>query len=301
MDESERTHFPVWRALALAGFAASALTAIALFSAPSSASADEATPGPDAGGSSLIGAVTGVVGSLQQPIDAVGSAVDSVSSDVVAPVAQTVDAVLAQVPVVSDVVDQTVGTTPVADLTGSVTGVASGAVATLGDVVGGVGSIGAPIVPQPPVVQPGEPGGSAGSVPPTPSVQPSIGPPLGAEPSGAAIESDTLAATGRSAFDVSYQAFLAGLGTGSAGSVPGSAPAPARPAPMPGAPGDPVGHVAVVPGSQAASGGGFTGGTQTAETTHDFDGIILSSTRRGLASDDALPSSPTFDSDTSPD
>lgn len=304
MDESvDRSHFTVWRALALTGFAAAALTAIAIFSSPSSASADETAPAPDSNGSSLLGAVTNVVGSLEQPLDAVSSVVDAVSTNVVEPVTQTVDSVVADVPVVNTVVDQTLGSTPVTDLTQNVTNAVSDTVTGVGDVVGAVGDAGAPVVPQPPVVDPGAGGGPGAGTVTTPT-QPSIGPLLGAAAAAAdvaASPSQTASPGSLSAFDAAYQAFLTGSDPGAA-TATGSAPAPAPAAPVPAGPGAPVDQVAVIPGSAGAgSSGGAASGIPVADATNDFDGIILSSTLRALASDDTLPSSPTFDSDTSPD
>ena len=80
MEQStDGTRFPLWRALALGGFAAAAFTAIAIFGSPSSAHADDGATDP-----SLLGAVTEVVGSLDRPVDAVADVVDVVDTTVLA-------------------------------------------------------------------------------------------------------------------------------------------------------------------------------------------------------------------------
>jgi hypothetical protein len=141
MEQStDGTPFPLWRALALGGFAAAAFTAVALLGSPSSAHAD------DGADPSLLGAVTEVVESLDQPIDAVVTVVDVVDTSVVEPVVDVVDDTVAAVPVVNTVVEETVGAEPVATIVEPVVQTVEDTVSGLGDVVTAVPVPSVPVV-----------------------------------------------------------------------------------------------------------------------------------------------------------
>lgn len=143
MEQSaDRTAFPLWRALTLGGFAAAALTAMALFGSPASAHADDGSGTP--ADPSLLGAVTQVVGSLEQPLDAVANVVDTADATVLEPVVSVVDDTVASVPVVNDLVDQTLGDAPVAAIVEPVVDAVDQTLTGVGDAVAAVP---VPVVP----------------------------------------------------------------------------------------------------------------------------------------------------------
>jgi len=290
---TDSTRFPLWRAFALGGFAAAALTAVALFGSPTSANADDGSGAPADPG--LLGAVTQVVGSLEQPIDAVAEVVDVVDTTVLEPVVSAVDDTVAAVPVVNDVVDQTLGEAPVAAIVEPVVDTVDQTLTGVGDVVGAVAVPAVPGLDPTVPVDPALPGGAVPAAEQTGAAEvlsasaPVVGPP------------SIVTAAGGSIHATDYAAFLAGSDTTVAATA-GSTPVPAAPSGTPLAPpSDP--NWAVTPAGSSSSGSAAaTGGVVAAsETSAAGFTPVLCDDRRGPSRDDDLPASPTFPSDTSPD
>ncbi|KQM15745.1 hypothetical protein ASF83_07385 [Plantibacter sp. Leaf171] len=292
MEQStDGTRFPLWRALALGGFAAAAFTAIALFGTPSSAHAD------DGADPSLLGAVTEVVDSLDRPIDAVAAVVDVVDTTVVEPVVDVVDDTVAAVPVANTVVEETVGPEPVATIVEPVVQTVEDTVDGLGDVVAAVPVPSVPVVvPTVPVPSSPAPVGpapeQAGDTPtapaPTSAPAPVFGPP--SAPLGDLASSD--AGTDRERASVHPSADAVAPSTTTLPATPGGLPA------LPAA----DDHWAVSPSGSSSSGSGAAAngpvsGEQSAEVAIPAPGVD----RRAIARDDDLPASPTFPADTAPD
>ncbi|MGK9146345.1 hypothetical protein KXS11_01780 [Plantibacter flavus] len=289
MEQSaDSTGFPLWRAIAIGGFAAAAFTAIALFGSPASAHADDdAATDP-----SLLGAVTQVVGSLEQPLDAVADVVDAVDTTVVEPVVSVVDDTVAAVPVVNDVVDQTLGEAPVAAIVEPVVDTVDQTITGAGDVLGGVAVPAVPGVdPTVPVSPetPALPGPADGSVE-SPSVA----------TSGPLVSGPATSVTDTERTD-GYAAFLAGRVVGAPSSAASTTPPPEQPSAPQLPQNDPAWAVAPT-GSGSSASGAAAGGPGVASDA-GVDTVIpaLRDDRRGPARDDDLPASPTFPSDTSPD
>lgn len=290
MEQSvDRTAFPLWRALTLGGFAAAALTAIALFGSPASAHADDGSGAP--ADPSLLGAVTQVVDSLEQPLDAVADVVDTVDTTVLEPVVSVVDDTVASVPVVNDVVEQTLGDAPVAAIVEPVVDVVDQTVTSVGDAVGGV------TIPVVPGLDPSVPIEPSTPVAPTPSgqqatpVQAVVGPPSVTAASGS---------PDAASFADGYSVFL----TVTAATTPDAADSAAPPVSPAGAPQAPLSGpgLAVTPSGSSSAGAVGPGASAAASdaTGSDFHPALCDD-RRGPSRDDDLPSSPTFPSDTSPD
>lgn len=290
MEQSaDSTGFSLWRAFALGGFAAAAATAIALFGGPSAANADDGSGAPADPG--LLGAVTEVVAALEQPIEAVVDVVDVVDTTVIEPVVSAVDETVVSVPVVDVVVEQTLGDAPVSAIVEPVVEVVDQTLSGVGETVGAV----VPTVPTVPGIDPALPiepvapadstlsGESSGGAPVAP-----FGPPTA---SGASIDA-AVASDG-------YEGFLAGT-TPAVADMAGSASVPASPAQLPERLwNDP--SWAVTPAGSSSS-GSAAGAPAFASDTATMNVLpMLFDDRRGPSSDDALPSSPTFPSDTSPD
>lgn len=291
MEQSpDRTAFPLWRALTLGGFAAAALTAVALFGSPASAHADDGSGAPADPG--LLGAVTQVVGSLEQPLDAVADVVDTVDTTVLEPVASVVDDTVASVPVVNDVVEQTLGDAPVAAIVEPVVDVVDQTLTGVGDAVAAVP------VPAVPGIDPSVPIEPSTPVTVTPSgeqvapAQVVVGPPSAPASTGGAATAST--------FADGYSLFLAGT-AGTTPEAAGSAAPPASPAGVPQAPLSGPGF-AVTPAGSSSAGAAGPGASGAASDVTAADFLpVLCDDRRGPSRDDDLPSSPTFPSDTSPD
>ncbi|MDD9152317.1 hypothetical protein PUY80_06975 [Plantibacter flavus] len=287
MEQStDGTRFPLWRALALGGFAAAAFTAVALFGSPSSAHADDGATDP-----SLLGAVTEVVGSLEQPVNAVAEVVDVVDTAVIEPVVDVVDEAVAAVPVVNDVVEETVGAAPVAAIVDPV-------VQTVDQTLTGVADVVTVPVPSTPIIDPIVPvlpQGPAADVSATDStaggaILPTtiLGPPTGEQ------GDSTIMSGGQDREDTSSTA-------AEPAAVVGSSSLPATPANLPLLP-DADGRWAVTPSGSGSSGsGGAVGGAAAAEQSISVILPAPGDDRRGPARDEDLPASPTFPSDTSPD
>lgn len=289
MEQSnDRTRFPLWRALALGGFAAAAFTAVALFGSPSSAHADDGGSGP--ADPSLLGAVTQVVGALEQPVEAVADVVDVVDTTVLEPVVDVVDETVAAVPVVNDVVEETIGAAPVAAIVDPV-------VQTVDQTLTGVADVVA-AVPSTPIVEPVVP-----AVPQGPAEDVSTTVPTTADatvlttvlgPPSVQHSDPTTASSSRDREDTSSTAAVLADAVGSSST-------PATPADLPVQPGA-DGRWAVTPSGSGSSGsGGAVGGPAAAEQSISVILPALGGDRRGPARDDDLPASPTFPSDTSPD
>lgn len=290
MEQSaDSTGFPLWRAFALGGFAAAAVTAIALFGGPSAANADDGSGAPADPG--LLGAVTEVVGSLEQPVEAVIDVVDVVDTAVIEPVVSAVDETVASVPVVDDVVEQTLGEAPVSAIVEPVVDVVDQTLSGVGETVGAV-------VPPAPTVPGLDP------VLPTDPVAPADSTPSGESSGGAPValfgpQTESSGSIDAAAASDGYEGFLAGT-TSAVADVAGSVSAPASPAQVPERLwSDP--SWAVTPAGSSSS-GSAAGAPALASDTANTDLLpMLFDDRRGPSSDEALPSSPTFPSDTSPD
>lgn len=290
MEQStDRTRFPLWRALALGGFAAAAFTAVALFGSPSSAHADDG--GSGATDPSLLGAVTEVVGSLEQPVNAVAEVVDVVDTTVLEPVVDVVDETVAAVPVVNDVVEETVGAAPVAAIVDPVVQTVDQTLTGVADVVAAVPVPSTPIID--PVV-PALPQGPAEDVSATDSTAVgAILPTTVLGPPSVQQGDSTIVSGGQDLEDTSFTAAVP--------AAAGSSSLPATPANLPLLP-DADGRWAVTPNGSGSSGSGATaGGPAAAEQSISVILPAPGDDRRGPARDDDLPASPTFPSDTSPD
>jgi hypothetical protein len=288
MEQStDGTRFPLWRALALGGFAAAAFTAIALFGSPSSAHADDGATDP-----SLLGAVTEVVGSLEQPVNAVAEVVDVVDTTVLEPVVDVVDETVAAVPVVNDVVEETVGTAPVAAIVDPVVQTVDQTLTGVADVVAAVPVPSTPIID--PVV-PALPQGPAEDVSATDST--AVGavlPTTVLGPPSVQQGDSTIVSGGQDREDTSFT-------TAVPAAAAGSSSLPATPANLPLLP-DADGRWAVTPSGSGSSGSsGAVGGPAAAEQSISVILPAPGDDRRGPARDEDLPASPTFPSDTSPD
>lgn len=328
------------RLLGLSGLAAVGLVGLGLAFSSTSASADEAPSSLLGGVTSAVGQVAGsldapvaavgqtaggavsqvtgvavqataVAPPVQQVVKAAAPVVPQVVqhvaapapvSSVVAPVARTVDQVVAAVPVVSAVA----GPAPVATVTDPLTGVVDDGLAAVGDSAAGPAT---PIVP--PVAPEGvtpRPGGDVtahGAVP-------------GADPDAVSASVDGLAAVGPDAaaeFDASS--------TMSAGSsdalatlrdriasgstlVTDSGTEPLAPAPAHSPSGDDHGAPALpsTTGGSAngqASGGGAAGGAVALDATRASQLPGLAVSAGSADGDDDLPSTPAYDTDSSPD
>jgi hypothetical protein len=293
MEQStDGTRFPLWRALALGGFAAAAFTAIALFGSPSSAHADD---GGAAADPSLLGAVTEVVGSLDRPVDAVADVVDVVDTTVLEPVVDVVDQTVASVPVVNDVVEETVGAAPVAAVVDPV-------VETVDETLTGVSDVVAAVpVPSAPITDPVVPAPPQGPSEQVPTTEPTtagttilpatvLGP-----PSVSHGASTILSGGGQDREDATSSTAIVAVAIGSSS-------APAVPADLPLLPDADDRWAVVAPGSSGSSGsGGSAGGPAASEQATSIVLPAPGDDRRGPARDDELPASPTFPSDTSPD
>lgn len=287
MEQStDGTRFPLWRALALGGFAAAAFTAIALFGSPSSAHADDGATDP-----SLLGAVTEVVGSLEQPVSAVVEVVDVVDTTVLEPVVDVVDETVAAVPVVNDVVEETVGAAPVAAIVDPVVQTVDQTLTGVADVVAAVPVPSTPIID--PVV-PALPQGPAADVSATDSTAVgAILPTTILGPPSVQQDDSTIVSGGQDREDTSF--------TTAVPAAVGSSSLPATPADLPLLP-DADGRWAVTPSGSGSSGsGGAVGGPAAAEQSSSVILPAPGDDRRGPARDEDLPASPTFPSDTSPD
>ncbi|MBF4568478.1 hypothetical protein ITJ57_06800 [Plantibacter sp. VKM Ac-2880] len=292
MEQStDGTRFPLWRALALSGFAAAAFTAVAILGSPSAAHADDGTD------PSLLGAVTEVVESLDQPIDAVGAVVDVVDTAVVEPVVDAVDDTVAAVPVVNTVVEETVGSEPVATIVEPVVQTVEDTVSGLGDVVTAVPVPSVPIVvptvpvpvsPDPAVPAP-EQAGDTSVVPPSAIVPaPVFGPPsaLPGDHSSSGLGSDHESASFKASTDAVLQSATA---------------LPATPGGLPTLP-SVDDRWAVSPSGSSSSGpGAAANGPASGEPSADIVIPAPGTDRRAVARDDDLPASPTFPADTAPD
>lgn len=288
MEQStDGTRFPLWRALALGGFAAAAFTAVALFGSPSSAHADDGATDP-----SLLGAVTEVVGSLERPVNAVADVVDVVDTTVLEPVVDVVDETVAAVPVVNDVVEETVGAAPVAAIVDPVVQTVDQTLTGVADVVAAVPVPSTPIID--PVV-PALPQGPAADVSATDSTAGgAILPTTVLGPPSVQQGDRTTVSGGQDREDTSSTA-------AEPAAVVGSSSLPATPANLPLLP-DADGRWAVTPSGSGSSGsGGAVGGAAAAEQSISVILPAPGDDRRGPARDEDLPASPTFPSDTSPD
>ncbi|KPG77962.1 hypothetical protein [Frigoribacterium sp. RIT-PI-h] len=324
------------RLLGFSGLAAIGMVGLGLVFSSTSASADEA-PSSLLGG--VTSAVGQVAGSLDAPVAAVGQtaggAVSQVTdvavqatavappvqhvvqtaapvvpqtvqhvtavapvSSVVAPVAQTVDQVVAAVPVVSAVT----GPAPVSTVTDPVTGVVDGGLAAVGD------SAAAPAAPiAPPVVPEG--------VTPRPGLTLPASDALG----GAAADVDGLGAdvvTAASVADAATEAtdatdavtsLRAQIAAGPASATDAtSVPLAPIPGPTPRPAGDDHGTPAL-PSSTGggangqASGGGAAGGAVALDATRASQLPGLAVSAGSADGDDDLPSTPAYDTDSSPD
>lgn len=284
---TDGTRFPLWRALALGGFAAAAFTAVAIFGSPSSAHADDGATDP-----SLLGAVTEVVGSLEQPVSAVAEVVDVVDATVLEPVVDVVDETVAAVPVVNDVVEETVGTAPVAAIVDPVVQTVDQTLTGVADVVAAVPVPSAPIID--PVV-PAPPQGPAEDVSATDSTAVgAILPTTILGPPSVQQGDSTIVSGGQDREDTSFT-------TAVPAAAVGSSSLPDTPANLPLLP-DADGRWAVTPSGSGSSGsGGAVGGPAAAEQSISVILPAPGDDRRGPARDEDLPASPTFPSDTSPD
>jgi len=287
MEQStDGTRFPLWRALALGGFAAAAFTAVALFGSPSSAHADDGATDP-----SLLGAVTEVVGSLEQPVNAVAEVVDVVDTTVLEPVVDVVDETVAAVPVVNDVVEETVGAAPVAAIVDPVVQTVDQTLTGVADVVAAVPVPSTPIVDPVLPALPQGPGEGVSTTHPTTAVANLLTTVLG-PPSDQQGDSATVS-VGQDREDTSFITAVP--------AAVGSSSLPAAPANLPLLP-DADGRWAVTPSGSGSSGtGGAVGGPAAAEQSISVILPAPGDDRRGPARDDDLPASPTFPSDTSPD
>ncbi|WP_423917825.1 hypothetical protein ACPEEZ_09220 [Frigoribacterium sp. 2-23] len=222
-------------------------------------------------------------------------AVTAPVSHVVAPVAQTVDHVVAAVPVVSAVT----GSAPVGTVTAPVAQVVDSAiVATAEASTTPVTTPSVPVVTTPPS------GSSA------PAEVPAAG--IAAGDASAAADADASLSTSAQPVDSDTIALLReamadGFGASTAttgyGSANGSALAtPAEYPAQPGQPGHdvPAGPVSATPGGSAAS-AGASGGAGAADSTRAslLPGLAVSASAADR--DDDLPSTPTFETDSSPD
>jgi len=292
MEQStDGTRFPLWRALALGGFAAAAFTAVALLGSPSSAHAD------DGADPSLLGAVTEVVESLDQPIDAVATVVDVVDTTVIEPVVDVVDDTVAAVPVVNTVVEETVGAEPVATIVEPVVQTVEDTVSGLGDVVTAVPVPSVPIVvptvpvpasPDPALPAP-EQAGDTAVVPPSAVVPAAVfGPP-------SALPGDD--STSGLGSDREIAAFQASADT----IVPSATTIPAAPGGLPILPSVDDRWAVAPSGSSSSGSGAAANGPASGEQPADVVIPAPGTDRRAIARDDDLPASPTFPADTAPD
>ncbi|GAA1797275.1 hypothetical protein [Agromyces neolithicus] len=301
-----------WLRYALLALAFSALwLAISLFSSVSSASADEAKP------SSLLGTLGSVVGGVSQTSSTPGDALGDVVATVIEPVDAVVEPVLAPVAAVVDPVVETVVPAPVGGLVEAVVpaGVGeltkplvdivdqvAGSLPIVGGIVGDdtVGSVVSPVtgivddalgtIVGSPIDLPG---GDSGSTPQLPGESPAPGASLDPAATAAPIP------------------VVAGVSTSSAGGVDlvgaplsgaiGSATSPASPV---GSPGDappalaPPGSGSTGTGASGSGPGGSSASSDTAFAALELDArasLVLHSV------DDALPSSPVYDTDSTPD
>jgi len=231
-------------------------------------------------------------------------------SSVVAPVAQTVDQVVAAVPVVPAVT----GPAPVSTVTDPLVGVVDGGLEAVGDAAAAPAAPVVPVVPELPVTVPG--------VTPQPGVMlPSHDGAVGAG-ADAVVDGPTLDTTGvaldavasldgdgltRADADLvtSLLERIAG-GPASAVAADGSTSAPVAPTPAPVPPGDDHGAPAL-PSSTGgsangqASGGGATGGAVAIDATRASQLPGLAVSAGSADGDDDLPSTPAYDTDSSPD
>lgn len=290
MEQStDSTGLSFWRALALGGFAAAALTAVALFGSPTAATADDGSGAP--ADPSLLGAVTEVVGSLEQPIDAVADVVDTVDATVVEPVVSAVDETVASVPVVNDVVEQTLGEAPVSAIVEPAVDVVDQTLSGVGDAVGAV----VPAIPTVPGIDPTLPITPVAPADSTPSGESSGGAPVVLVGPPTASTTSMVETTDGDG----YESFLAGASPAVTGTT-GSASVPASPAPLPNGLWNDSTWV-LTPAGSSSSGSAGAAPAFAGDTANTTILPVLFDDRRGPSRDDDLPASPTFPSDTSPD
>ncbi|KQO45262.1 MULTISPECIES: hypothetical protein [unclassified Frigoribacterium] len=327
------------RLLGFSGLAAIGMVGLGLAFSSTSASADEAPSSLLGGVTSAVGQVAGSLdapvaavgqtagGAVSQVTDVavqatavappvqhvvqaaapvVPQAVQHVTavapvSSVVAPVAQTVDQVVAAVPVVSAVT----GPAPVSTVTDPLTGVVDGGLAAVGD------SAAAPAEPiVPPVVPEGV----------TP--RPGVTPPASDALTGAAADAVGIDALGADVVTAASDADAATAATDATDAVttlraqiaagPASAsdattvPLAPTPGPTPRPAGDDHGTPAL-PSSTGgsangqASGGGAAGGAVALDATRASQLPGLAVSAGSADGDDDLPSTPAYDTDSSPD
>ena len=298
-----------WLRVALLALVFSALwLGISLFSSTSSASADEAKPASLLGtAGAVVGGVTqttsthgdtagSVVGAVVEPVDAVVEPVLEPVTAVVQPVVEVVPAPVGDLiePVVPgtvgelteplvDTVDRVVGSLPiVGGIVGddTVGGIVSPVTGVVDDTLGTI--IGSPI---------DLPGGDTGVTPQLPDGSPV--PDVTVDPVITIGPAD-LAASGDASSPASAVANVADLpGTHVSGTA-----APAQPGAPPGLPS---------PGGGAGSGGSGASGSGSGGASAGSDAAFAALELDALASlvlhavDDALPSSPAYDTDSTPD
>ena len=227
----------------------------------------------------VTAAVPTPVRQLAQPIaQAVESTTSSVSvSGVLTPVTDTVDGVVSSVPVLGDTLHSTLGS--LSSVTTPLVGTVDGVVSTVGATTTSVTT---------------EPAASVTVSAPAPADFASSGSADGAQPSGGAEASDAVTVSPASTpfgDDVLGIADVLGTTSSSNSSAP-SSPVPAAPTAPRAATGQP---------STLRGGGGSPGATALSGVLGLSRPTMLASHSVANAGDDDIPSTPTYDTDTSPD